>query len=99
MLILLLFTIIHFRFGFGFDYEKHVTDVHKVLESDNFASGWCNCWNNTKFEIECHCHGKNFSKVPDNLNEDMEMLSISDAGIKVLEKDSFVKYRNSLKDM
>lgn len=97
---ILLVLIINLKvFSFAFDYDNYVSDVHQVVEINcDLDEMCCHCWNNSK-EMECRCHGNKLLKVPENLPEEMGAFSISDAGVKILEKDSFLRHRNNLKDM
>lgn len=66
---------------------------------------WCHCWNTTETqyynreEIECRCHGLLLSRIPKKLPKSLNKLTVTDAGLKILGKNSFQLYKNSLEDM
>lgn len=98
LLVLLMSTMICLVFT-----QNNLTrEEETALQGFDRKEKWCHCWNNTHvhdIEIECRCHGMKFVSLPKKLPENLERLTISDAGMRVLEKNSFRMHRKKLQDM
>lgn len=76
--------------------------VESVTSGLDVGGRWCHCWNNTDtddVEVECRCHGIKLTSLPKKLPDNVEKMTVSDAGLEVLGKNSFQKYRKNLQDM
>lgn len=66
---------------------------------------WCHCWNNTDAdgqfaeEIECRCYGNKLYKIPRRLPFGMKKLTVTDAGINILVKNSLQPHSRTLEDV
>uniref|UniRef100_A0A1Y1K923 Uncharacterized protein n=4 Tax=Photinus pyralis TaxID=7054 RepID=A0A1Y1K923_PHOPY len=62
----------------------------------------CECYNVTygmELELECRCHGRGLLEIPTDLDEKLERITLTESEIKVIEKNSFQPYKETLRDV
>ncbi|CAH0550395.1 unnamed protein product [Brassicogethes aeneus] len=71
-------------------FVKNLEDIHFV-EQRSYSC-------DSESEVEVRCYGS-FLDIPENLTDVLEKLTIVDAGITTIKRDSFLRYRSTLRDV
>lgn len=84
------------------DIENNISVLYHPRRSQ--LKSKCQCLNVTTYdiisEIECVCYGKSLLNIPSTLGNNMvERISVIDAGIGIIKKDTFQPYKDTIKDM
>ncbi|XP_025830310.1 thyrotropin receptor-like isoform X2 [Agrilus planipennis] len=78
--------------------------VTRTNSTKSYNKKFCDCYNASEGtgqqpEIECRCFGKNFTRIPSNLQKGVQKIIITDSDIRFINRDAFQPYKDTLMDV